>query len=347
MPKNKNALIRYKTIDLCLRNNFRKWTLDNLIDACSDALYEFEGKDEGVSKRTIQGDIQFMRSDGGYSAPIVVKERKYYCYEDSEFSIINSNLNETDLGRITEALQILKQFQGFNQFTELEGAIKKLESKVLATKSGNRVVIDFDNNEDLKGLGFLDVLYKAIVDKLVLKIYYQPYKYNESRPGIFHPYLLKEFNNRWYVVGFIIGKEIPVVFALDRIEKIIPQPDITFFEKEDFDAVAYFKNTIGVSVLNSYPTKIKIKLSANWAPYVLTKPLHHSQKVMEANDDYTIIRVLVHPNREFYAKIFAMGENAQVLTPYKLRKYMKRMIKNSFDKYDDDTLINETKKSEL
>ena len=88
MPANKNALLRYKTIDKCLRNRARRWTLEDLVEACSDALYEYSGKDEYLSVRTIQLDIQRMRSDElGYNAPIVVRDRKYYTYEDPEYSI--------------------------------------------------------------------------------------------------------------------------------------------------------------------------------------------------------------------------------------------------------------------
>ena len=73
MPVNKNALLRYKTIDRCLRNKYRRWTLDDLVEACSDALYEMEGITRGVSVRTVQADIQMMRSDKlGYNAPIEV-----------------------------------------------------------------------------------------------------------------------------------------------------------------------------------------------------------------------------------------------------------------------------------
>ena len=78
MPINRNALIRYKTIDNCLQNRFRKWTLEDLIEACSDALYEYEGIDKGISKRQVQKDIQIMRSEKlGYNAPIIVEENKY------------------------------------------------------------------------------------------------------------------------------------------------------------------------------------------------------------------------------------------------------------------------------
>ena len=83
MPANKNALIRYKTIDRCLRNRYRRWTLDDLVDACCDALLDMEGITKGVCARTVQMDIQIMRSDKlGYNAPIVVYDKIYYTYAD-------------------------------------------------------------------------------------------------------------------------------------------------------------------------------------------------------------------------------------------------------------------------
>ena len=105
MPVNRNALIRYKTIDNCLRNKYRQWTLDDLIEACSEALYEYEGIDKGVSRRTIQMDIQLMRSNKlGYDAPIVVVDKKYYTYEDPEYSITNIPLTDQDLGKLSEVV---------------------------------------------------------------------------------------------------------------------------------------------------------------------------------------------------------------------------------------------------
>jgi hypothetical protein len=96
MPLNRLALIRYKTIDACLRNRARKWTLDMLIDACSDAIYEFEGIQDGVSKRTIQLDLQLMRSDKlGYNAPIVVIDKKFYTYDDPKYTITKYPPNQT------------------------------------------------------------------------------------------------------------------------------------------------------------------------------------------------------------------------------------------------------------
>ena len=108
MPANKNALIRYKTIDRCLRNRYRRWTLDDLVDACSEALYDMEGIRKGVCARTVQMDIQIMRSDIlGYNAPIVVYDKIYYTYADPDYSITEMPLSMDDCKLIKEAITLL------------------------------------------------------------------------------------------------------------------------------------------------------------------------------------------------------------------------------------------------
>lgn len=110
MPANKNALIRYKTIDNCLRNRYRRWTLDDLVDACSDALYEMEGITKGVCSRTVQMDIQIMRSDKlGYNAPIEVYEKIYYRYTDPNYSITKMPLTMEDCKLISKAINLLAE----------------------------------------------------------------------------------------------------------------------------------------------------------------------------------------------------------------------------------------------
>ena len=108
MPANKNALIRYKTIDRCLRNRFRLWTIDDLTEACSAALREMEGITKGVSVRTVQGDLQMMRSDKlGYNAPIEVFDKIYYRYADPDFSINGMPLTEDDCRLLRQAVKML------------------------------------------------------------------------------------------------------------------------------------------------------------------------------------------------------------------------------------------------
>ena len=131
MPVNKNALIRYKTIDRCLRNKYRRWTLEDLVEACSDALYEMEGITGGVSVRTVQADIQVMRSDKlGYEAPIEVYESKFYRYADEDYSISNSPLDSDMCDLLSDAIVKLREFETVMPIHELGNILSKVRHKL-------------------------------------------------------------------------------------------------------------------------------------------------------------------------------------------------------------------------
>lgn len=132
MPANKNALIRYKTIDKCLRNRYRRWTIEDLVDACFDALYDMEGIAKGVSMRTVQGDIQIMRSDKlGYNAPIEVYDNKFYRYADPEYSINENPLNAEDYALVEKAVCLIGEMPEDNTVKELKTVLSKLKGKLI------------------------------------------------------------------------------------------------------------------------------------------------------------------------------------------------------------------------
>ena len=195
MATNKNALIRYRTIDKCLQNRSKRWTLADLIDACSDALYEFEGKESEVSKRTVQLDIQVMRSNKlGYNAPIEAFERKYYRYSNEDYTITDIPLTQIDMDILTESMEMLSQFKDFSLFSELNGVIQKLEDKIYRESESKAPIIHMEKNEDLRGLEHLDILYQAILKKVVLKLTYRSFKARSAKEFNFYGYILKEFN---------------------------------------------------------------------------------------------------------------------------------------------------------
>jgi hypothetical protein len=133
MPANKNALIRYKTIDRCLRNRYRRWTIEDLVDACSDALYDMEGIRKGVSLRTVQGDIQMMRSDKlGYNAPIEVYDQRYYRYADPQFSITDMPLSEDDFLLLKRAVDLLGKNENQPQNGEICKVLVKVKNRLKA-----------------------------------------------------------------------------------------------------------------------------------------------------------------------------------------------------------------------
>ncbi len=342
MPVNRNALIRYKTIDKCLQNRFRKWTLENLIDACSDALYEYEGIDKGVSKRTVQGDIQIMRSDKlGYNAPIIVQEKKYYIYEDQDYSITNIPLTDQDLGKLTEVVEILGQFKGFSHFEELGGIVQKLEDHVYTQQTHQRPIIDFEKNEQLKGLQHLDTLYQNIQKKRTIRVTYQSFKAKQPSTFHFHAWLLKEFNNRWFLVGTKSRKQPTNTLALDRISSIESAPEVPYIDKPDFNPATYYEHVIGVTINEGLrPDNVEVFIDRHNAPYVLTKPLHHTQEVLDMNKDGVIIRIKVVHNFELERLILGFGDSMQVLKPERLRNRMTTKFKNALQNYNENELTN-------
>ena len=341
MAQNKNALIRYKTIDKCLQNKYKQWTLQDLVDACSDALYEYEGRDVNVSLRTTQLDIQLMRSDKlGYNAPIEVYEKRFYRYADEDYSITNIPLTENDMTILNESVEMLKQFKNFSLFNDLNGVIQRLEDTIYVEKTHQSAIIHLDKNEQLKGLEHFDPIYQAIIKRICLVLNYQSFKASEPTQTHFHPYILKQFNNRWFVVGRKEGHSRIVTFALDRIAGIDYDLDLNY-SNVDFDSDRYYQNTYGVTVLGDKMLMVVVlKIDSENAPYVLTKPFHHSQThVKTFEDGAVLIQLRVHLNMEFDRLILGFGNAIEVMKPKILRNRIQRKLKMAYEQYLDGAAI--------
>ncbi len=332
MSSNKNALIRYKTLDRCLKNKYRKYTLEDLIDECSEALFEFEGKESYVSKRTIQLDLQNMRSEKfGYEAPIEVYERKYYRYSDPDYSIHNISVNESDLKAMNNAVQILKQFKDFSMFKEMNGVIQKLEDSIQSTNQ--KSIIHLDKNEQLKGLEHIDILYEGILNKKVLKILYKSFTARESSVYTVHPQLLKEYNNRWFLI--CLHKQKMYNLALDRMEHIETDENLPYIDK-DLDGDEYFKNIVGVTVAESMsPRNVIFFVDSANAPYIKTKPLHKSQEIISEVEGGTLFKICVQINFELERLLLGFGESLVVHKPRRLRVRMEEKFKAGSKNYQE------------
>lgn len=338
MPANKNALIRYKTIDNCLRRQYHKWTLQDLIDACSDALYDMEGIKTGVSTRTIQNDLQVMRSDKlGYNAPIEVYDHKYYRYSDPDYSIMNMPMSENDFDLMQEAVDMLQQLEEFDDFSEMSDVVSRLQEKLAISKHGRKPVINFDSVPDLKGLKLLNPLYQHILHKQTLRIVYQSFSARKPSEFILFPYLLKEFRNRWFLFGSKADNLVLYDLALDRIISIEPV-DMPFRENPNFDPEHFFDDVIGVSKsINNIPRKVKFWANEEQSKYILTKPLHPSQKlVYKYKDGSCVFMIKVVINYEMYSVFMSYGPGIRILSPRIAVKYMKNKLHQAAELYDSE-----------
>jgi len=338
MPVNRNALIRYRTIDRCLQNRRRKWTIEDLIDACNDALYEFEGRQQSVSLRTIRMDLSAMRSDKlGYNAPIVVTDKKYYSYEDPAYSIKNIPLSTRDLGTLQEVSQLLRQFKGFSHFDGMSELINRLDDKIHSEQHQSPAVIDFEKNELLTGIEWLDPLYKLVVARTTIKVTYRSFKASSCSDLIFYPYLLKEYRNRWFLLGEHKKDQAILTLALDRIQGVTPLPEEPFRDHGQFDPHTYFSSIVGVTRnLGERPVNVVFWASREHAPYIRTKPIHPSQLLLEETAEGMRFQITVVPNFELEREFLGFGEGLKVHSPARLVRRLRNRIQQMAELYSPD-----------
>ncbi len=335
MAQNKNALLRYRTIDRCLRNTGRRWTLQNLVDACSDALNEYEGKQDLVSPRTVQLDIQMMRSDRlGYEAPIEVYDRKYYRYADPEYSISNRPLSQHDIDVLNRTIDLLRQFDEFDRYHDMSDVVSRLQDKV-ASAVRRRPIVDFERNPNLKGLEHLNTLYDIIAARQTVCVDYRSFNSRSSRPFFLFPYLLKEYRNRWFLFGSRVGDMKLFNLALDRIVDFHVCRDIPYKENPEFGE-DFFDDVVGVTKHSRLRKEhIVFRADNSQTGYILTKPIHSSQRLVgrDRTDGSMTFEMDVVVNQELIAQLLAFGSGICVMSPRSLAGRLRDIHRRAAEKY--------------
>jgi len=332
---NKHAVIRYQALDKCFRNPGRKYFMDDLVDACNDALYDYSGGDSSVKKRQVFEDIKFMESSQGWNMPLIkLKEGRkvFYRYEDLQFSINNQPLNEREEIQLREALLTLSRFKGMPQFEWMDELTAKLEQGLGLSKN-QEPIMEFEQNQYLKGLENITPIYEAIQNKQVIEIEYQSFKQEQSATFILSPYFLKQYNNRWFLFGTSKGFSNLTNLALDRIINIESSTE-NYIANCIADFNEYFEDVIGVSVSQeSEPQKISLRVDSKLYPYIKTKPIHGSQKHLgKENGDIIQLELII--NYELESVLLGFGDSIEILTPIEFRDKIKDRLSNSLKKYD-------------
>jgi predicted DNA-binding transcriptional regulator YafY len=269
----------------------------------------------------VQLDLQHMRSERfGFNAPIVVVERKYYTYEDRDYSISNTPISDYDVAKLKEVVGLMRQLKGLGYFNDLSTMVARLEDKILKQGSEGRSYIDLDKNEQLKGLEYIEPIHAAILKKMPLMLEYQSFKARAAKEEVYHPFLLKQYNNRWFVLGCFDSRDTPMLLALDRINQLREAPAVEYVPPR-FDVFTYFDDVIGVSkTVKQRASNVVLRLRREQLPYLITKPLHPSQTVLKEEEDFVLLSVKVIWNYELEREILGMGELVEVLSPRRLRE---------------------------
>lgn len=332
MPQNKNATIRYQALDRCFSDFRHRYYIDDLIDACADALIEYTGHDS-VSRRTVFDDITFMESEQGWSIPLErYKDGKkvYYRYKYRDFTINKQELTADELSQLRTTILTISRYRGLPSNEWLEDVISNLEYRFHLKPSSNNV-LSFEQNQGLKGIEHLSTLIDAATNKQTLSICYRSFDERENTWTIY-PYYLKQYNNRWYLFGLNDSFNSISTLPLDRIVSI-SLTDLPFKENKEIDFETYFDDIVGVTKPKPDVAieTILLKFDNKRLPYILSKPIHRSQQVVDEKQG--IVKISVRPNKELEALLLSFGPQLEVLSPDSIRRQISKKIAENLKIY--------------
>ncbi len=335
MPAIKNALLRYRIIDRSIRNEYNPYpTKEDLRQACEEEIY---GTSEGLNicHSTIEKDIFAMRME--HDAPIAYNKReKGYYYTDNEFTMDDVPLTDKDISAIKAASTILHQFKSTSLFSQYQFAIDKILDRAVTSQqkfSNAENSIQFETLPTITGNEHLESILEAIKKKLVLQFEYYNYIKDEKTVRRVHPYLLKEYRNRWYLIGKSELKNKVVTFGLDRISNLLIL-ETQFSVETSFNPDYFFQHSIGITVFDEEPQEIVIRTNNVLSKYLTSQPLHHSQKlnkVLENGDHLFSYFLLI--TYELKMAILGYGSDCEVVAPLSLRNQISKEIKKVASKY--------------
>lgn len=306
-----------------------------LRQACEDSLYGSSG--EHVAPSTIEKDLWAMRNESelGYYAPIEYsKLHRGYLYSDPDYSINDLSLNEEDMKAIHIAAQTLFQFRNIPVFQQYEHAIEKIidRLRISPNQEESQSVIQFESSPENKGNQWLSPIFEAIKERKSINISYEKFDTPQAKTYMLHPYLLKEYRNRWYLIAFNPEREIIQTFGLERI-KSLKQTKDSFERLKKFDPDVFFKHSIGITQIEETPVKVQISVSAVQGKYLQSQPLHPSQRIISTSENEMLLEYYVLETYELVSYILGLGPSAIVIQPESLKNQVRNALEQTLAQY--------------
>ena len=331
MANVKNAAIREIVIDRCLRHPGGR-TTQQMMEACNRAL-DLHGYRLVTSENTIRYDLISIENRWHQVIDSRRKGRQiYYYYRDPDFSIFNNLFSEKEMMKVYGALEVMERFKGHAGFSWIEEVSARLRATLHMGKN-TQSYIAYDDNAQLRGMHFFEQLHDYIRAHQAIKVEYQPYKSSEKMKEVVHPYFLKEYNCRWFILGYNEKYDALTTFALDRIISI-EKSSSKYIPNKKYDFEQYFKNIIGVTLYPQEPEEILIEVKKTLYPYISSKPMHPSQNLVRLTEEGdAVISLHVIPNYELKQLILSHGDRMIVLSPQYLRDEICNEIKNILKNY--------------
>lgn len=339
MPTNKNALTRYKYLDEMLSDRHHFYDIHDLTKKCNEKLID-AGFPE-VSQRCVEKDINYLEYDPFYAEIERYRVNKRRCirYKNPSFTIFRKELSEEESNLILEILNTIGQFDGLANFEWLD------RLKIgLGLKKRSRI-ISFSNNPYLQNSNLLGVLFDNISNQVVVRLEYHTFTDKKNRTIIFHPYLLKQYNDRWYLIGAANDDAKILNFALDRIDVVTALPEMKY-KPCNGDLANRFEDIIGVTLYEDKDIEhILFWVSNRSKDHMETKPIHGSQcrykgkKDEEFRSRYpslyegAFFSIDCIPNYELIRELSSFGKDLLVIEPKSVQDDVFHRVQQMYEDY--------------
>lgn len=180
---------------------------------------------------------------------------------------------------------------------------------------------------------WLSTLVNAMKDGKAVDLTYQSYNRTEPNTFVAHPYCLKLFRQRWYMLAKSENYAEPRIYALDRIHDV-KESKTALKLPQKFKAGEFFSDYFGIIVgTNCKPETVEIKIVDKQVKYFESLPLHESQTKVEETPEYTVFRYRIVPTFDFKQEILSQGPLVEVLSPDWFRKEVANDIARMMEKY--------------
>lgn len=260
-----------------------------------------------ISNRTLQRDIEQIRIEFGTEIKYDRSKNGYYIDEDLS---INPD--------------------SFFRFLELVATADILTQSLREGKNTLRF-INFESEGNLKGIEHLKSILFAIKNRRKISFAHYNYWTRKQKQYVVNPYLLKEYQNRWYVVGKIDSGQYRT-FGIDRIENLEIKTEVFKLIKTE-DPSQLFENIVGLTYSDEKIEEVILAFNPTTGNYIKSLPFHKSQQIIKDDKTALVISLQVIPNFELQQKILMLGDGVKVIKPKRLANEIKASLRLTLKQY--------------
>lgn len=288
----------------------------------------------GVTRKTIQRDINFMRDSLGL--PLVYCEDLHgYRYDGdvSDFPVFE--LSEDELATLFFTRTALRGIRGTRLSDALSAAFAKLTQGMLGRVGFTWKDLDeaFSRkvmNQDGRMLRSFGQVAKAVLGQREITFHYRKLGVDEVERRRVHPLHLGEVDGGWYLIAHDLDRAALRTFALPRISRVTMGK--TRFERPGgFDGEAYLRRSFGVWNVDGDETQhvVRVELRQYAARLAQERRWHPTQEVevLDAKGNRVEVRFEVGCLEEVVRWVLSFGRQAKVMAPPELVRLVRDEVR--------------------